>query len=167
MDDPDKMMHSLTSIVASCKYCGMETYSESLAYEKRLTESNNDSSLDKDTVTPLSKLNSKIFQHYKENLKNGVFPPVEVVYDGNIGFLVKTLAPMKKHTILTEYVGEVTTIDQTGNTSSDSLMSLLQTGGEYFINFNLSLSTSILPFLSLHSYSHHLSIHYPFFFICR
>lgn len=130
MEDPDKMMHSLTSIVASCKYCGMETYSESLAYEKRLTESSNNASLDKDVVTPLSKLNSRLFQHYKENLKNGVFPPVEVVYDGNIGFLVKSLAPMKKHTILTEYIGEVTTIDQTGSTSSDSLMNLLQTGDD-------------------------------------
>jgi hypothetical protein len=85
-------------------------------------------------VTTLSKKNLELFQMYKENLVKGVYPPVEVVYSSSIGFVVKALAKMKRHTIVTEYVGEVTTIDQTGNTSSDSLMNILQTGGKLLHN---------------------------------
>ena len=130
-EDPTIMMSSVASIAAAVKYCGMEEYSEQLAYEHKVSPSMNNSSLDLDDVTSLNKKNLDLFMMYKENLKVGVYPPIEVVYDGNIGFLVKALAKMRKHTIVTEYVGEVTTIDQTGNTSSDSLMNLLQTGGKF------------------------------------
>lgn len=131
IQDPKLFLRSLASIAAALKYCGMELYSENLAYEQRVPESMNEAALDVDTVTTLSKKNLELFEMYKENLKKGVYPPVEVVYSSSIGFVVKALAKMKRHTIVTEYVGEVTTIDQTGNTSSDSLMNLLQTGGKF------------------------------------
>jgi hypothetical protein len=132
--DPKLMLRSIASIAAALKYCGMEHYSESLAYDEKVPESMNNAAKDVDTVTTLSKKNLELFQMYKENLVKGVYPPVEVVYSSSIGFVVKALAKMKRHTIVTEYVGEVTTIDQTGNTSSDSLMNILQTGGKLLHN---------------------------------
>ena len=129
--DPAMMLRSLASIAAAIKYCGMEEYSEELAYERKVSESMNEAILDMDEVQTLSKKNLELFQMYKENLKVGVYPPVEVAYDEAIGFMVKALSKMKKHTIITEYVGEVTTTDQAGNTNSDSLMNLLQTGSKF------------------------------------
>ncbi len=130
IEDPDLFLRSLASIAAALNYCGMENYSESLAYAEKVPESMNNAAIDMDTVTTLSKKNLELFELYKENLAQGVYPPVEVVYSSSIGFVVKALAKMKRHTIVTEYVGEITTIDQTGNTSSDSLMNILQTGGK-------------------------------------
>lgn len=109
----------------------MEIYSEKLAYHRALSASMNNATLDLDTVAPLSKKNVQLFLEYKANLKKGVLPPLEVVYDESIGFMVKALVKIKRHTIITEYVGEVTPVDQTGNTSSDSLMNLLQTRGKF------------------------------------
>lgn len=37
---------------------------------------------------------------------------------------------MKKHTVITEYVGQVTTVEHTAGSSSDSLMFLLSTGND-------------------------------------
>jgi hypothetical protein len=129
--DPELIMRSISSIAAAIKYCGMEIYSEKLAYHRALSASMNNATLDLDTVAPLSKKNVQLFLEYKANLKKGVFPPLEVVYDESIGFVVKALVKIKRHTIITEYVGEVTPVDQTGNTSSDSLMNLLQTRGKF------------------------------------
>ncbi len=137
--DPKLLLRSISSIAAALKYCGMERYSENLAYDAKVPESMNDASMDIDTVQTLSKKNLELFQMYKENLLKGVYPPVEVVYSSSIGFVVKALAKMKRHTIITEYVGEITTVDQTGNTSSDSLMNILQTGGKsLFLVFRLN-----------------------------
>jgi hypothetical protein len=133
IQDPELMSRSISSIAAAIKYCGMESYNEELVYDRAISSSANDATLDLDSVTPMSKKNVQLFQEYKANLNKGVFPPMEVVYDESIGFMVKALAKMKRHTIITEYIGEVTTVDQTCNTSSDSLMNLLQTGGKILI----------------------------------
>lgn len=129
-ESAETITKSMASIVAAFKYCGMEQYSEELVYHPSISDSMNNPSLDEDTVTPLSKQNLQLFQQYKENLSKGVFPPLEVVLSESIGFMVKALSKIKKHTILTEYVGQVTTVDQTANTSSDSLMNILQTGDD-------------------------------------
>jgi hypothetical protein len=137
-EDPDIMLRSITSIAAAVQYCGMEQYSEELTYNDDVPLSMNNASLDLDLVTALSKRNLQLFEEYKQNLKLGVYPPVEVVYDSSIGFMVRALAKMKRHTIITEYVGQVTTVDNIGSTSSDSLMNLLQTGGKNFCESFLS-----------------------------
>jgi hypothetical protein len=136
--DPLLMLRSLCSIAAATKYCGMEHYSEELVYKNEVLVSMNNANLDIDEVTTLSKNNLKLFKEYKENLKQGVYPPVEVVYDSSIGFMVRALANIKRHTIVTEYVGEVTTVDKIDSTSSDSLMNLLQTGGKALLRLLLS-----------------------------
>ena len=56
------------------------------------------------------------------------FPPICIVYDGKIGLTVGALAVIPMHTIIAECVGEVTTMEKSYNTSSDSLMILLETG---------------------------------------
>ena len=58
------------------------------------------------------------------------FPPIQVVHDLNVGFTVEALEPIKKHTLIAEYTGEVMTIERSGETSSDSLMMLLDTGDD-------------------------------------
>ncbi len=124
--NPRRYCHTFATMVAAFKYCGVEQYSEQLVYGEGLSEDYNDASLD--NIQKMSKDNSSMFRLYKENLKNGVYPPVEVVYDDELGFTVRALAPLPRHTILTEYIGEVTTIEKCNETSSDSLMILLETG---------------------------------------
>lgn len=128
IQDPVLWTRSLASIAAAAKYCGMEGYTETLVYESKVSESMNDASLE--NVQGLSKVNLDLFQKFKSNLKVGIYPPVEVVYDMNIGFLVKALMKIPKHTIITEYIGEVHTITEGRNSNSDSLMSLLLTGDD-------------------------------------
>lgn len=53
---------------------------------------------------------------------------VQIIYDENFGFSVKALASMPRHTIIGEYLGEVTTVEHSGQSNSDSLMVLLDTG---------------------------------------
>lgn len=128
IQDPQLLIRSLVSIAAAAKYCGMEDYTEMLVYEGSTNESMNDSSLEK--IEGLSKINIDMFVKYKENVSNGVYPPIEVVYDENIGFLVKAVAKIPKQTIITEYIGAVHTLIECENSSSDSLMTLLHTGEE-------------------------------------
>jgi len=117
---------SLITMVAAMKHCGMDSYSEDLVYpNERIPESMNDASLDK--VQPMSKRNVLIFQQFKENLKLGLFPPIKVVFNSEIGFTVEALSEIPRHALIAEYVGEVTTMERSGETSSDSLMILLDT----------------------------------------
>ena len=124
--NPKDYCHTFATMVAAFKYCGVEQYSEELVYAEGVSPDMNDASLD--TIQTMSKDNSLLFRLYKENLKNGVYPPVEVVYDDELGFTVRALTQLPRHTILTEYVGEITTIEKCNETSSDSLMILLETG---------------------------------------
>lgn len=127
---PKLFCRSLATMVAAMKYCGMEQYSEHLVYESEngVTESMNDANLNLGKIEALSKLNLDIFSRYKENLKSGVYPPIQIVNDNDIGFTVEALAVIPRHTIITEYVGDVTTVERSYDTSSDSLMMLLDTG---------------------------------------
>jgi len=128
LTDPKVYSHSLTTMVAAMDYCGMTNYTENLVYsvENDVNETMNDANLD--NVEPLSRRNLEVFQRYKENLKNGIFAPVEIVYDEKIGFKVKALAAIPRHTIITEYIGDVITVKRSEERSSDSLMMLLDTG---------------------------------------
>eukprot|EP00591_Stephanopyxis_turris_P007600 CAMPEP_0195514418 /NCGR_PEP_ID=MMETSP0794_2-20130614/5812_1 /TAXON_ID=515487 /ORGANISM="Stephanopyxis turris, Strain CCMP 815" /LENGTH=760 /DNA_ID=CAMNT_0040642661 /DNA_START=144 /DNA_END=2423 /DNA_ORIENTATION=+ len=118
---------SLTSMVAAMRYCGMTTYSEELVYsENGVTEAMNDITLDQ--VGSMSQRNLDIFKQFKHNVKTGIFAPVKIVYEDKVGFTVEALGIIARHTLITEYVGEVTTVERSGETSSDSLMMLLNTG---------------------------------------
>lgn len=120
---------SLTSMVASMKYCGMTSYIEELVYPNpSVQEDMNNASLDK--VEPMSQNNMNIFKEFKHNLKKGILPPVKVVHDKNVGFTVEACINIPRHTLIIEYVGEVTTVERSGETSSDSLMVLLDTGND-------------------------------------
>ena len=66
-----------------------------------------------------------IFLLYKKWLQ---FPPLQIIHDPNVGFTTVALEDIKKHTVIAEYVGEVTTVEHTAGSSSDSLMFLLSTG---------------------------------------
>lgn len=123
---PDQYCHSFATMVAAMKYCGVTQYSEELVYASGVSEEMNDAS--KDSIQKMSKDNTTLFKLYKENLRNGAYPPLEVVYDDGLGFTVHALCSLPRHTILTEYVGEVTTIEKCNETNSDSLMILLDTG---------------------------------------
>lgn len=118
---------SLATFVAAMKYCGMQSYSEELIYrsEDGITEDMNDACLDE--VESLSQRNIETFKEFKENLKQGAYPPVQIVYDDRLGFSVEALAVIPKHTLIAEYIGEITTVERSGETSSDSLMVLLNT----------------------------------------
>lgn len=123
---PTDSCHSFATMVAAMKYCGVTRYSEELVYADGVTEDMNDATME--SIETMSKDNITLFRLYKENLKKGVYPPVEVVYDDELGFTVRALRALPRHTILTEYVGEVTTIDNCHETNSDGLMILLDTG---------------------------------------
>uniref|UniRef100_A0A7R9VLI6 Histone-lysine N-methyltransferase n=2 Tax=Pseudictyota dubia TaxID=2749911 RepID=A0A7R9VLI6_9STRA len=125
---PDIYTKSLASMVAAMKYCGMQRYSEDLIYNESIgvTEDMNNDLLD--CVEPLSQRNLDIFNEYKANVKKGAFPPICIVHDEKVGFSVEALAVIPRHTLVSEYVGEVTTVERSGETSSDSLMMLLDTG---------------------------------------
>ena len=117
---------SLASMVAAMRHCGMDSYTEDLVYAgDGVSEAMNNASLDK--VQPMSRRNIEIFKEFKENLKNGAFPPIKIVFDSEIGFTVEALTYLPRHTLIAEYVGEVTTLERSGETSSDSLMILLDT----------------------------------------
>jgi len=121
---------SLASIVAAMKYCGMASYSEELVYpvEYGATKEMNDASLNTTRIDPLSQRNLGIFKDFLHNQRKGCFPPIKVVHDEKIGFSVEALAAIPRHTLIAEYVGEVITAERSGETSSDSLMMLLDTG---------------------------------------
>lgn len=76
----------------------------------------------------MCKRNLAIWQAYKHNLSRGVFPPVKITYDENVGFSAEAMASIPKHTIIGEYLGEVVTMEQSSHSNSDSLMVLLDTG---------------------------------------
>eukprot|EP00985_Skeletonema_marinoi_P021628 scaffold13373_cov109-Skeletonema_marinoi.AAC.3 len=120
---------SLSTIVAAMKYCGMVDYSADLLYPSigHATEEMNNPDLDVDKIHPMSKRNMEIFKAFNHNIKHGVFPPVRVVYDENMGFNIEALAPIQKYTLVGEYTGDVVTVDRSGTSNSDSLMLLLQT----------------------------------------
>ena len=118
---------TLTTMVAAMRHCGMTSYSEELRYlTDSVTEDMNDASLE--NIAPMSRRNIEIFTKFKENLKLGAFPPLKIIFDEKIGFTVEALRPIPRHTLVAEYVGEVTTMERSGDTSSDSLMVLLNTG---------------------------------------
>lgn len=117
---------ALTSMVAAMRHCGMDSYSEDLVYSEKEMEGMNDASLD--TIESMSRRNMDIFKDFKANLKLGAYPPIKVVFEERIGFSVKALAAIPRHTLIAEYVGEVTTLERSGETDSDSLMMLLDTG---------------------------------------
>jgi hypothetical protein len=120
---------SLLSMVAAMRYCGMTQYSENLLYQSDagVTESMNDSSLDTEEVGKMSQRNLDIFKAFKENMKAGLFPPIRLIYDIKLGFSMEAVTSIRKHTLIAEYIGEVTTVERSGETSSDSLMILLNT----------------------------------------
>jgi hypothetical protein len=119
---------SLISIVAGMKYCGMTTYTEDLVYDTDagVTESMNDATLEQ--IGCISQRNLEIFKEFKHNLRAGLYPPIKLVYEQNDGLSVEAMVDIPKHTLISEYVGSVTTIDKSGETSSDCLMVLLDTG---------------------------------------
>lgn len=118
---------TVSSIVSSMKYCGMEQYSTGLIYTDDVTEDMNDPSKEVEKIEPMSMRNLQILRAFRENMKAGVLPPIEIVHDENYGFSVKCLAAMDKHTLIGEYVGECVTMEQSSRSSSDSLMVLLDT----------------------------------------
>uniref|UniRef100_A0A7S1BED1 Uncharacterized protein n=1 Tax=Corethron hystrix TaxID=216773 RepID=A0A7S1BED1_9STRA len=124
----DLYIESLTSFVAAMKYCGMTSYSDDLVYREGTPESMNSSALD--AVQPMSRRNLRIFFDFKENVRLGAFPPLVVAHDASIGFTVRALAPIEKHALVMEYAGEVTTVEKSPETDSDSLMMLLDTGDD-------------------------------------
>ena len=120
----------LSSWVAAMKYVGMTSYYEDLQYIES-TESMNDCTLDVVKIEPLSRRLLDIFKEFKENLRKGALPPIIVVHDPHVGFTVEALEPIKKHTLIAEYIGEVTTIERSNtSSSSDSLMMLLDTNDD-------------------------------------
>ena len=127
--DRSQYIQSTIKIVAAMKYCGMTSYSEDLVYREGVTtEEMNNAALDSVEFDPLNKRNLEIFKSFKENLKNGSYPPITVEYDDRVGFSAVAVAGMMKHTLLMEYVGEVTTVRASEQSDSDSLMMLLDTG---------------------------------------
>ncbi|KAL7539330.1 hypothetical protein ACHAXR_010595, partial [Thalassiosira sp. AJA248-18] len=119
---------SILSMVSAMKFCGMEKYIVDQVYSGTITEEMNDPSLEVDEITPMSKRNLDIFRAYRHNARRGVLPAVQIIHDENFGFSVKTLASMPRHTIIGEYLGEIVTMEQSGQSNSDSLMVLLDTG---------------------------------------
>jgi len=127
LPDVDLYTTSIISIVAAMKFCGMKRYSEELVYAKQEFETMNDCTLD--NVQPMNKRNLEIFREFKYNLSRGAFPPIKIVYDEKVGFTVEALAKMPRHTLVAEYIGEVTTVERSEiDSGSDSLMMLLDTG---------------------------------------
>lgn len=124
----DAYSSSLLSMVAAMKYCGMKSSTFDHVYGESTNESMNDPNLETDGITPLSQRNLTIYQAYKHNIRKGVFPPVQIIHDENFGFSAKSLSQMPRHTIIGEYLGEITTMTKSSESNSDSLMVLLDTG---------------------------------------
>jgi hypothetical protein len=111
------------------KWSEMQSNLNDLTYGGRAEESMNDPSIEENKVSPMRQRNLDIFRAFQHNLKEGVFPPIQVVRDEELGFSVQALAQMQKHTIIAEYLGEVVTVeDSISQSSSDSLMILLDSG---------------------------------------
>eukprot|EP00549_Striatella_unipunctata_P025665 CAMPEP_0118690860 /NCGR_PEP_ID=MMETSP0800-20121206/10352_1 /TAXON_ID=210618 ORGANISM="Striatella unipunctata, Strain CCMP2910" /NCGR_SAMPLE_ID=MMETSP0800 /ASSEMBLY_ACC=CAM_ASM_000638 /LENGTH=227 /DNA_ID=CAMNT_0006588561 /DNA_START=321 /DNA_END=1004 /DNA_ORIENTATION=+ len=123
--DSSVYLRSVASMAAAMKACGMHTYSEELVYGGSSKPEMNDAT--REHVDPLSKRNEEIFLQFKENLKQGAFPPIQIVHDNEMGFAVEALCAMSRHTLICEYVGEVITEEESVS-GSDSLMWLLSTG---------------------------------------
>jgi len=118
----------IESHVAAMKYSGMTKYSETNTIKENghATDAMNNSDFEIDHITPLSKRNLAIFCAFKENLKRGIFPPIKVNYDEKYGFYVEAIRAIPKHTLITEYIGELITLEE--SSESDSLMILLDSG---------------------------------------
>jgi hypothetical protein len=111
------------------KWSEMQSNLNDLTYGGRAEESMNDPSIEENKVSPMRQRNLDIFRAFQHNLKEGVFPPIQIVRDEELGFSVQALAQMQKHTIIAEYLGEVVTVeDSISQSSSDSLMILLDSG---------------------------------------
>ena len=123
--DPKEFQYNMTSWVAALKQMGNKTYSDDLIYTKGTPRILNDSKLDK--IDDVSLMNIAIYREYKSNVANGVFPPLRVKNDDNVGFVVEACENIPPKTLLIEYAGVVKRISESGDTDSDSLMILLQT----------------------------------------
>jgi hypothetical protein len=120
---------SLSSIVAAMKSCEMQSYLNDLTYGGSAEESMNDPSMETSAIKPMRGRNLDVFRAFQHNLKEGVFPPIQIVRDENFGLSVKALTQMKQHTLIAQYLGEVITMeDSESQSSSDSLMILLDSG---------------------------------------
>lgn len=115
-------------MVAAMKYCGMNSNLVDLTYSGTANEEMNDPSLEIDKIAAMSKRNLEVFRAFKANTREGIFPPIQIFHDKDFGFSVKALASMHRHTLIGEYLGEVVTMEQSGQSNSDSLMVLLDTG---------------------------------------
>jgi len=118
---------SILSMVSAMQFCGMKSWSVDHTYTQNAKEEMNDPSLEVDEISPMSKRNISIFRAFKHNMRQGVFPPVQIIHDEDFGFSVKALSCMPRHTIIEEYLGEIVTMEQSSQSSSDSLMVLLDT----------------------------------------
>lgn len=121
-------MLSLSSMVAAMKYCEMQSNLDDLAYEGSVKPNMNDPSIEVNEISPMSRRNLEIFRAFEHNIRQGVFPPIQIVHDEDFGFSVKALACMQRHTLIAQYLGEVVTMEQSSQSSSDSLMVLLDSG---------------------------------------
>ena len=65
------------------------------------------------------------YKELKENARNGIYPPLELVFSEELGYYVKSKGMIKRNTLLTEYTGEVVDFSVVGE--SDSIMELMAT----------------------------------------
>jgi len=108
---PEEYQHNLTSWITALRQCGCTKYSDDLIYSRKGTpRAMNNSDLDE--IDEMSGNNINIYKEFKENVRNGMFPPLKVTNDPNFGFVVEACTDIPAKTLLIEYSGVVTKISE-------------------------------------------------------
>ncbi|CAD8194750.1 unnamed protein product [Paramecium pentaurelia] len=105
-------------------YCQNICFNDDLVYESVQKLENN---VSHEKLEPLIGKDLEAFKKYKQVTKHGYYAPVIVEYNIDQGFYVKAVQPIVNNTLICEYAGEVFRFADQVYSTSDSMMSLLET----------------------------------------
>ncbi|CAD8095201.1 unnamed protein product [Paramecium primaurelia] len=121
----DKLRQNCFQSLQYALYCQNINFNDDLVYSSIKKELNNgyneklDPLIGKDLIT---------FKKYKQVTKNGFYGPLIVEYNSDQGFYVRSVQPIAYKTLICEYAGDVYRFADQVYSTSDSIMSLLETG---------------------------------------
>ncbi|CAD8106315.1 unnamed protein product [Paramecium sonneborni] len=121
----DKLRQNCFQSLQYALYCQNINFNDDLVYQSVKKELNNGYS---EKLDPLIGKDLRAFKQYKQVTRSGFYGPLIVEYNLDQGFYVKSVQPIAYKTLICEYVGDVFRFADQVYSTSDSMMSLLETG---------------------------------------
>ncbi|KAG9131669.1 hypothetical protein Leryth_009419 [Lithospermum erythrorhizon] len=124
-EDPARRIFQLESLASALTALKMD-YTDRLTYLPYMaTKSANQAKFENKAMQILCKEDTETLEQCLLMLKNGLFPPLVVVFDPREGYTVEADEPIKDLTFIAEYTGDVDFLKNREHDDCDSMMTLL------------------------------------------